>query len=135
MLSFLLLVELSGRLGDAYALPMLLLRVGVPLGMLVYFGIRGEFPEMHFSFHKMTLIDLCVGVGLAVMWIAPYILFPSIRPDPDAGTFDPHLAGLAWAPAMLILRMVGYAVVTPVMEELFMRSFGDSCCRSLFQRR
>ena len=85
--------------------------------------MRGEFPELRFSLSKMTAVDMAVGVALGALWIAPYIVFPSIRPDPTSTIFDPQLAGAAWVPLVLILRMMGYALVTPVMEELFMRSF------------
>lgn len=123
MLAFLLLVNLGERVDQRYAMPMLFLRVGVPLGLLIYFRWRGAYTELKFRVSAMTLLDVAVGVALAVMWIAPYALISRLRPDMDTAAFDPSLAGAALVPLVLSLRMVGYAVVTPLMEELFMRSF------------
>ena len=71
----------------------------------------------------MTAVDVVVGVALAGLWIAPYVLLPQLRPEGDDIGFDPSLAGAAMIPLVLSLRMLGYAMVTPLMEELFMRSF------------
>ena len=54
--------------------------------------------------------------------MAPYILIPALRPESLEG-FDPNFAGAEYATAMLGLRMFGYAVSTPVFEEIFMRGF------------
>ena len=51
------------------------------------------------------------------------MIFPSIRPEDVNGGFDPEMLGVALAPAVMALRFVAYAGVTPVFEELFMRSF------------
>ncbi len=124
MISFLLLMEISARTPPRFALPMLLMRVFVPLGLLVYFRIRGAYPELRLRPTAMSIVDLLVGILLAVVWIGPYLLFPSLRPELDGGVeFDPSMAGAARVPLVLTLRMLGYAVVTPFMEELFMRSF------------
>ncbi len=123
MFAFLLLMEISGRVPERFALALLVLRVVVPLALLVFFRFRGSYPELRFRPSVMNVVDVAVGVLLAVMWIAPYVLIPSLRPQSDGVAFDPYLAGAAWVPLVLSLRMLGYAVVTPVMEELFMRSF------------
>ena len=64
-----------------------------------------------------------MGVLLAGVWMGPYLFVPAIRPEDVSGGFDPNMLGVSLAPAVLALRMVGYAGVTPVFEELFMRSF------------
>lgn len=122
MISFLLLTEISARTPERVAFFMLLLRVFVPLGLLVYFRIGGAYSELRIELTAMTLVDVAVGVALAAVWIGPYVVFPNLRPEPE-GTFDPTLAGAALVPLVLSLRMLGYAIVTPLMEELFMRSF------------
>ncbi len=123
ILAFLILVDVSGRITDVASLTMLLARVAVPLAILVAFAFRGEYPEVKPKLTKMTCLDGIVGIVLAVMWIAPYILFPRLRPDLDALSFDPGMAGAALIPVVLTIRMIGYAIVTPWLEELFMRSF------------
>ena len=122
MFTFLLLVEASRRVPEHYSLWMLVLRVLIPLGLLVYFAIRGNYSELRFRISMMTSADVALGVALAALWIAPYMLFPSLRPD-ESESFDPALAGAAIVPLVLSLRAIGYAIVTPLMEELFMRSF------------
>lgn len=123
MFAFLLLVEISGRVSERYALVMLVLRVAIPLALLVYFRVRGDYSELRLRPTAMTVVDVIVGVALAVVWMVPYVLFPLLRPEGDGIAFDPTIAGAALVPLVLSLRMLGFAVVTPLMEELFMRSF------------
>ena len=87
-------------------------------------GRTGPSPYEYYRFLEIdTLADLGVGVLLAGVWMAPYVIFPSIRPEDVNGGFDPEMLGVALAPAVMALRFVAYAGVTPVFEELFMRSF------------
>ncbi|WP_419194916.1 CAAX prenyl protease-related protein [Novipirellula herctigrandis] len=123
MFAFLLLSEITARLNGSFGLPMLLLRVFVPLALIVYFYRRGEYGELHFRFSRMLLVDALLGIVLAATWIAPFVIFPSMRPTGEGIAFDPALAGVSAIPLVCSLRMIGYAFVTPVMEELFMRSF------------
>ncbi|MDA8744774.1 CPBP family glutamic-type intramembrane protease [Rubripirellula amarantea] len=123
LVSFLALVELSNRTPESWQFAMLVARVIVPLSMLTYFWKRGDYPELKIRFSAMTVVDLLLGISLAGLWIAPYVWFPSLRPDSDSSPFDPAMAGAAMIPAVLSIRMIGYALITPVMEELFMRSF------------
>jgi CAAX prenyl protease-like protein len=71
----------------------------------------------------MTAVDAAVGIVLAALWMMPYVLFPDLRPAGETESFDRNLAGATFVPLVLSLRMIGYALVTPFMEELFMRSF------------
>jgi CAAX prenyl protease-like protein len=123
MFVFLLLVEISGRVTEELDAAMLALRVGVPLGLLMYYRYRGAYAELTWRVNFMTAVDVVVGMALAAMWILPYLLIPQIRPAAEGIALDPNLAGEAWTAWVLSLRMVGFAMVTPVMEELFMRSF------------
>jgi CAAX prenyl protease-like protein len=68
------------------------------------------------------VLDVLVGLGLTAVWVAPYLLLPGLRPKPG-GEFDPAMAGEAWIPTMIGLRLFGFALVTPIFEELFIRSF------------
>ncbi|TWU41386.1 CAAX amino terminal protease self- immunity [Novipirellula aureliae] len=126
MFSFLILSEVSARISDASShslgLAMLCARVFVPLSILVYFRWKGSYPELRVSLSAMTIVDIAIGVLLAAMWMVPYLLFPNLRPGTD-GAFNPEMAGKALVPLVLTLRMLGYAITTPWMEELFMRSF------------
>ena len=120
--SFILIVMFSGRVSPPFAAILLVLRVAVPLGLLVYFAQRGAYPELRGArWGRLALADVAVGLAGAALWIAPFLLFDSLRPDEkgfDAGKLGPHGAWLA-----LSLRAFGYSCVTPFVEELFMRSW------------
>lgn len=123
MLAFLLVLQLEGYAPADFALLLYLLRVVAPVGALAYFWSQGCYREVRLKLSWMTVSDLLVGVALAAMWILPYVLFPQLRPSGADAEFDPTMFGVAWVSWVLVLRMIGYAMVTPVMEELFMRSF------------
>lgn len=124
-LGFGLVSAVADRLPEAAAPAMLVVKPGVTAALLIYFWWRGAYPELRgFRWGSpWVLADAGVGVALAVLWIAPYLVFPSIRPDDVSGGLDPEMLGSSLVPAVLVLRMVGYAGVTPIFEELFMRSF------------
>jgi CAAX prenyl protease-like protein len=89
----------------------------------VYFWRRGAYPELRrATFGPGAVADVGVGLGLTVLWAAPYVLVPGLRPDPSEA-FDAAKAGAALVPLVLALRMFGYAIVTPLFEEIFIRSF------------
>ena len=68
------------------------------------------------------LIAVAAGIVVLVLWIAPENVLPQIG---EPSGFDPYSFG--WPPAavplLIAVRLVGAAVVVPVMEELFWRSF------------
>ncbi|WP_404306502.1 CAAX prenyl protease-related protein [Neorhodopirellula lusitana] len=123
MLAFLLVLQLEDYAPADFAWLLYLLRVVAPAGALAYFWSQGCYRELRLKWSWMFLSDLLVGVALAAMWILPYVLFPQLRPSGADVEFDPTMFGVAWVSWVLALRMIGYAMVTPVMEELFMRSF------------
>ena len=123
MLAFLLLIEIGGRISDDDSLGLLAVRVAVPLGLLTFFWWRGAYPELRFRLTKMTVVDALLGIVLAAAWIGPFLLFPAMRPKISDSVFNPAMAGQTLIPLVLSVRMLGYAIVTPWMEELFMRSF------------
>lgn len=105
---------------------MLVVRPAIVLGLVLWFRARGGYPEWRGEGARIGLVggllDVAVGLGLTVVWVAPYVWFPALRPEPG-GEFDPAQAGAALVPVILALRLFGYAIVTPIFEELFIRSF------------
>ena len=117
---FLALVEVGARL-PAVASVLFPLRVFAPAALLLWFWRRGAFPELR-AYHagKGTLADVAAGVAIAALWLGPYLLWPSLaRGEP----FDPEMLGADRRGLALGLRLLGFALVTPFVEELFVRSF------------
>lgn len=115
--AFLALVELGAPLA---------LRVALPLVLFAFFALRGDFPELRGYRWRSpgVLADVLFGLAVAALWIGPYLLWDALaRPTAGEG-FDPaapfgeERRGLA-----LAVRLVGFAGVTPFIEELFVRSF------------
>jgi CAAX prenyl protease-like protein len=129
--AFMLVLFVADRVPDqlrAYVLPF---RVALPLGFLVYYYCRGHYPELRgypFGFRGFAL-DFAVGLAGAALWMAPYLFIDSLRPDTPG--FDPSLWGAALVPLALLVRALGFGIVTPFMEELFVRSwllrYADVC--------
>jgi CAAX prenyl protease-like protein len=123
MLAFLLIVEVGGRAPESAAGLFLALRVLVPGGLVLWYATRGGYPELR-GFRADAAVGLDVAVGLlgAALWVAPFLLRDGLRPD--EGGFDAALPFGAGGVALALgLRAVGYAVVTPFVEELFVRSW------------
>jgi CAAX prenyl protease-like protein len=123
-LAFLGTVEVVRRLPDDWAPLGLLLKPAVPAALMIYYAAHGAYPELRGA--RLDLgrrgLDIVVGVALAALWIAPYLWIDAIRPaDPDL--FDPNQLGESALALTIGLRMVGYALVTPFFEEVFIRSF------------
>jgi CAAX prenyl protease-like protein len=123
MLAFLLLVEVAGRAPDGAAGLFLVLRVVVPGALVLWFWRRGDYPELRgLRLDGMLLLDVAVGLLGAALWVAPFLLWDDLRPD--TGGFDPARAfGPDGTALALALRGIGYAAVTPFVEELFVRSW------------
>jgi CAAX prenyl protease-like protein len=103
------------------AAAMLPVKVALPGALLLWYASRGHYAELRGYGWRRAPLDFAVGLLGAAFWMAPYLAFPSLRPD-DPG-FDPHLYGESRAWLGLGLRGLGYGVVTPFMEELFVRSW------------
>ncbi len=122
-LAFMLVISVGGKLPEglrAYVLP---LQVAAPLGFLLFYYHRGHYPELRaypFGFKGFAL-DFGVGLAGAALWMAPYLWIDSMRPEEPG--FDPAVFGASLVPLALFVRAVGYGVVTPFMEELFVRSW------------
>lgn len=120
---FLALVSIGAGLPDALQPLWLLVKVALPGGLCLWFAARGAYPELR-GFRATpggVALDVCVGLAGAALWVAPYLLFDRLRPDAEG--FDPALFGAGREELALAVRGVGYAVVTPLVEELFMRSW------------
>ncbi len=97
------------------------LRAAVPLGLLLFFAFKGSYPELGgFRPGGTAALDVLVGLGVAGLWMAPYVWFEGMQPD-ASHAFDPNEGGTRTA--MLALRFAGFALVTPFIEELLVRSF------------
>jgi CAAX prenyl protease-like protein len=121
---FLLTVEVANRMPTSAAGVMLFVKPAVPLILLAWFFARGAYPELRSSRLDLrrTPLDVLFGVALALLWMAPYVLIAAIRPEVEH-PFDPALLGVERESLVLGVRLFGYALVTPVFEELFIRSF------------
>jgi len=124
-LGFLLAVEIARRAPESAAGAMLFVKPAVPLALLLYFFfLRGEYPELRRARLQPlgTSLDVAFGIGLAGLWMAPYVFIPALRPD-EPQPFSPDLLGPGHDVLALGVRLFGYAIVTPIFEELFIRSF------------
>ncbi len=118
-----LAVSIGGELPDAASAYLLPIQVAAPLGFLLFYYRRGHYPELRaypFGLSGLAL-DFAIGVAGAALWMAPYLWIDSLRPD-EAG-FDPGVWGASLVPLALLVRALGYGIVTPFMEELFVRSW------------
>ncbi|HVP31923.1 MAG TPA: CAAX prenyl protease-related protein [Myxococcota bacterium] len=120
---FLLLGEVQARLAPEVVPFFRAGRVALTAALLLYFFRRGRYPELRGYPAQLAPLDGVVGVVGLALWVVPYLAIAALpRPAPGEG-FHPEALGEAWQPYVLAARFVGFALVTPVMEELFVRSF------------
>lgn len=118
--AFLALVALAGWLPGA-APELFVLRALVPAALLAWFWRSGAYRELSgFRADARVIADVACGLAIAALWVAPYLLAPSL---PRGEPFDPALLGAGHEALALALRLAGFALVTPFVEELFVRSF------------
>lgn len=123
MIAFALTLQAGEYVPESSALALMAARVLAPLAVFVYFLTRGSYPELKgFSLSGWSLADVAVGLGVTALWIAPYVLWPSLQPDAGEA-FDANAGGEGMRAAMLGLRFAGFALVTPFIEELLVRSY------------
>lgn len=120
-LFFIIVADVLGRLGFAAAELRWLyaVKVGVVALVLAYFW--REYRELRHTFPgpKVTAIAIAVGVAVLALWVSLNADWMSIG---SASGFDPRNGGqVDWA--LVLVRIAGAALVVPVMEELFWRSF------------
>lgn len=135
LFSFLGILQFAGWLPEA-AQPLCFAASVLAPGLLfAFYYRRGEYPELRTpGWQRGAALDLLVGVVGAAVWMGPYVaalwagfpLWESLpelfRPAADAG-FDTAQFGASFAWLALSLRCIGFGVVTPFVEEIFMRSW------------
>jgi CAAX prenyl protease-like protein len=122
-LAFGVVLALRDEIGAGAGGALAVAQVALPAALLAFFAARGAFPELA-RFRPSAgeaLADVALGLAIAALWMGPYLWIEALpRPGPEAA-FDPDaLGGRA---VTLALRFAGFALVTPFMEELFVRSF------------
>ncbi len=91
------------------------------LGCLAYFWPRYKELKGHrFGGWGEVTVSLAVGVLVYLVWVR--MDWPWAQFGRSAG-YDPSHAGLVAGPILAGIRLLGAAVVVPVMEEVFWRSF------------
>ncbi|MDJ0849620.1 MAG: CPBP family glutamic-type intramembrane protease [Myxococcota bacterium] len=133
LFSFLLVLQFGGGLPPALRMAV---TVAVPAGFFLAYWWQGSYPELRGYPDSAVGFALDFGVGIlgGLLWMAPFVALEWAKPDfwlafPDwlrpapEDAFDPAElgAGLLWL--TLLLRGVGYGLVTPFVEEVFHRSF------------
>ena len=119
---FLILVEVGRRLPEAVAPWMLPVKVALPAAILLYFVLRGDLPELRgYRPGWRVWLDIAFGVFIAALWLGPFLLFDSLPRGAEA--FDPNQLGESLRQETLALRLLGFVLITPFVEELFVRSF------------
>ena len=124
-LTFLLSSQIGGEFPDSWQPAMLVVKPALTGGLIAYFWLNGAYPELRAMRFKpgWALLDILLGIVLAVQWMGPYLLIDALpRPDAEDG-FNPQMAGEDMVLTILAIRMIGFALVTPLFEELFIRSF------------
>jgi len=133
--SFLLIVSLASG-GDGAAPLGLAFQVGVPAALLLHFARRGAYPELRGlpGGARGIALDVLVGLLGGALWMAPYVFLPPfqalrqleipfLQAAAEQGIDPAQLGGGALAGVALALRGLGYGLVTPFVEELFVRSW------------
>lgn len=124
---FMLLLALRGSLptdGTAFIDPRWIYGATVLLvgGTLVYFWREyGELAMQNLPTPREWVLAIGVGVVVFFLWI--HLDAPALRIGDASATFKPVDAEgrLDWP--LIVVRLIGAALLVPVMEELFWRSF------------
>jgi len=125
-LVFMGFTELAPRLPESVtSVATLFIKPLATAACVFYFFRQGAYPELRgYAWRSFGwLVDVAVGVALAALWMVPYFWIPELRPADVSGGFDPAVLGAEFVPVAIAVRLIGYAGVTPIFEELFMRSF------------
>jgi len=117
--TLLVCAELARWLPASWEPLLLATRVFVPAMLLGWALRQGAFRELRGGASEAWW-DVGFGLALAVLWVGPYLLFPGL---PRGDAFDPDAAGVEARSAWLLLRLGGFVLVSPLVEELFVRSF------------
>ncbi len=118
-LALLGLAELQRWLPGA-EVPLLAARVVLPGALLLLAWRRGAYPELQGLRQALRPRDVACGLAIAGLWLAPYLLWPAL---PRGEPFDPERLGPDGRTLWIALRVSGFVGVSPLVEELFVRSF------------
>lgn len=118
---FLLLTE-PARFFPVWS-PFFYLSKVIIVGTLLWFWRRTYAADLSVRLSPRECLGaICCGLMVLAIWIIPENHLPQLGRTPG---FNPHSFG--WSPiavgGMLVVRLAGAAVLVPVMEELFWRSF------------
>ena len=124
MFSFLAMLEIGRRVDPTLAPAMALASVLVPLGVLLYHAARSGYPELRRLPRGALGVagDVAIGLLGAALWVAPYLWLAAWRPEPGS-EFDPTKFGVGREWLALTVRAIGFGVVTPFVEEIFVRGW------------
>lgn len=100
--------------------PLLAARVVLPAALLWLAWRSGAYPELRRSPGSARPWDVVFGLGIAALWLGPYLLWPDL---PRGEPFEPDRLGAERRSVWLALRLCGFVLVSPLVEELFVRSF------------
>jgi CAAX prenyl protease-like protein len=120
-LSFFLIGDVLGRIGiDAPSLRWLYAAKAVTVTVLLGMFWR-EYTELETGMPSVRVVATAVAAGVAVffLWINLHAGWMVIG---TSSGFDPRTGGAIDWP-LVVVRIAGAALVVPVMEELFWRSF------------
>src|SRR5262245_34271431 len=117
--ALLLLAEL-GRWLPSLEVPLLAGRVVLPAALLALAWRRGAYPELRGPPAGAGPLDVVFVLALALLWVGPYLLWPAL---PRGERFDFDVLGESGRPLWIALRLTGFVLVSPLVEELFVRSF------------
>jgi CAAX prenyl protease-like protein len=96
-------------------------KIAVVLGLLVYYWpCYEELSVQGRAGVNDGVLAVVVGLAVYVLWVR--MDWPWAVQGRDGG-YDPYRAGPQMGPVLAGLRLFGAAVVVPIMEELFWRSF------------
>lgn len=130
-MAFIALESVIGWLGGASSSPaaetslwslwLYPVRTAVVLGSLVY--LWSAYTELHhplIASWQEGIFVLLVGVGVYLAWVR---MDWSWAMQGQPAGYNPLQAGAGAAMVLVVIRIFGAAVVVPIMEELFWRSF------------
>ena len=118
---FLALTE-AGRYFPAHAHLLYIFKT-ITVGGLLWFWHRSYASDFSFKLSMGGYLSaVIVGLFVLAIWILPDKIFPQYGTDEVFNPFSFNIHQFA-AYALIAVRLIGAAIVVPVMEELFWRSF------------
>jgi len=118
-------VEIANRAPDSAAGAFLVAKVVIPFGLFAWFAWKRAYPELRGPALSLAgaSADILLGLLVTVIWVAPFVLGWLSHPPGSEG-FDPSgIAGERFRDGALLIRLLGFGLATPFIEELFVRSF------------